>query len=361
MAIPAEQVNYATTALSLFTLITRIVLSLWRQERIDTSFFLVATSILVVIARIIVNTYYLAYGNASDAIKHAGYFDESNLQDIKTGSILVLAARVLMTTVLWLQIGILLLFYSRITFGINWVAMTVKITWAAVAGTFIAVILITFLECRPISLYWQISPDPGYCVHAYAQLLVQAISNISLDLLLIAIAWPIAGLRKRTIAEHVTLYTLFALGTFCITISIIRVVSVQESDSSQTTRSLWASVQMFVSTFVANAPSIYGSVRALRMKKPATNSAPAPTIRNRRVPAGLDSWMKMDDDNYIALTPMSPPTYMLRPLPPAATFYDPETAPAPYSHRTSRESGTHTLHEPDSSNPAATSSIRLVS
>ncbi|KAI1750553.1 hypothetical protein F4782DRAFT_532455 [Xylaria castorea] len=355
----AEQVNYATTALTLLILLTRIALWVWRQERVDTSFILVVASVLIVVARIVANVFYLKYGNAADVIKHASYFDEGNLADIKTGSILVLVARALITTILWLQVAILLLFYTRITYGVGWVAWVVKITWATVAVTFIGNILLTFLECRPISLYWQITPDPGYCVQANAQLLSQTISNIVLDILLIVIAYPIVGLRKRTIAEHVTLYTLFALGTFCIIISIIRVVSVRDSGSSQVIRSLWASVQMLVSTFVANAPNIYGSGRALRRKRSTATSAPAPgyglnTVRNNHARPGLDdTWMKMDDNDFY-LTPNS--QSYIRPLPPATTFYDDQTAPAPYSHQQSLKEGVHARDRPGGLNNTAASS-----
>ncbi|KAI0858870.1 hypothetical protein F4860DRAFT_505130 [Xylaria cubensis] len=342
----AEEVNYATTALTLLILLTRIALWVWRRERIDTSFILVVTSVLIVIARIVANALYLQYGNAADVIKHAGYFDEGNLRDVKIGSILVLVARALITTIIWLQVSILLLFYTRITYGVGWVARVVKITWAAVAVTYIGNILITFLECRPISLYWQINPDPGYCVQANGQLLSQTISNIVLDIMLIVIAYPIVGLRKRTVAEHVTLYTLFALGTFCIIISIIRVVSVRDSGSSQVIRSLWASVQMLVSTFVANAPNVYGSVRALRRKRSTANCTLAPgyglsTVRNNHPRPGLDeTWMKMDDNDHISLAANS--QSYIRPLPPATTFYDDQTAPAPYSHQPPIDQDTHT-------------------
>lgn len=349
---PAEQVNYATSALTLLILTTRIALWIWRRERADASLLLVAASVLVVAARIVANSYYLAYGNAADANAHAdSYFDPSNAQAVMTGSVLVLVARVLVTTILWLQVCILLLFYARITYGINWVARVVKITWVAVAATYVAVTLVTLLECRPLKLYWQVTPDPGRCARAYAQLLTQTLSNIALDVLLIVIAWPIAGLRKRTFAEHVTLYTLFALGTFCIVVSVIRIVSVRDSGSSQVVRSLWASVQMLVSTFVANAPSIYGSVRALRLKRPVAGGGGAsggmgaqhypggshhePGTAARR--AGQDSWLKMDDHHdegdSIALTARATQRQSyIRPLPPATTFYDDDTAPEPYSH-----------------------------
>ncbi|KAI1345493.1 hypothetical protein F5Y01DRAFT_56995 [Xylaria sp. FL0043] len=335
----AEQVNYATTALSLFILVSRIVLSLWRRERIDTSLFLVVASIVFVLARIIANVYYLSYGNAADAIKHAGYFEESNLQDVKTGSILVLVARVFITIIIWLQICILLLFYSRITRGVNWVAKIVKFTWAAVAATFVAIMLVTFLECRPFSLYWQITPDPGKCVHAYGQLYTQSISNIVLDILLIITAYPMIILRKRTVAEYITLYTLFALGTFCIIISIIRLVYVSDSGSAQTTRSLWASVQMLVSTFVANAPNIYGSIRALRLKNSTKGNTPPQyhlsTVKSKRLRPVTDSWMRMDDEHDLGLA--SNRQSAIRPLPSAATFYHDENSATPYTHHTSSQ------------------------
>ncbi|KAI0397639.1 hypothetical protein F5Y17DRAFT_319148 [Xylariaceae sp. FL0594] len=380
----AERVNYATTSLALLILTTRLVLSLCRRERVDASFFLVAASIVGVVVRIVLNAFYLTYGNVPDALLHLGYFDESNLPDIRTGTLLVLAARVLITTVLWLQVSILLLFYSRIIFGFRWVACMVKVAWATVATTYVAVILATFLECRPFSLYWQVRPDPGYCVHAYVQLFVQTGGNILLDLLLIIIAWPIIRTRKRTVAEHVTLYALFVLGTFCIIISIIRLVSVRDSGSSQTIRSLWAAVQMLVSTFVANAPTIYGLIRSMRARRQNSNhrhdqarlhnrhngshdiragqesdrsgddndnthSGYRPTATGGRTqhPDTIGSWLKMDEDEYLVSSAFAAPAYMLRPLPQATTFFDEETAPAPYSHSSSSAGRTNGISRPE--------------
>jgi hypothetical protein len=134
---------------------------------------------------------------------------------------------------------------------------------------------------------------------------------------------------------------MFALGTFCIIISIIRLVSVRDSDSSQTIRSLWAAVQMFVSTFVANAPHIYGSIRAMRTKRrngtymarrrSNTNNRISGHVMSRRAQPDIDSWLKMDDEHLVP-SALAAPAYMLRPLPQATTFFDENTAPAPYSH-----------------------------
>ncbi|KAI1814983.1 hypothetical protein GGS20DRAFT_366668 [Poronia punctata] len=321
-ALEAAYVSYITSALALCILALRLVLALLRR-RFDARIFLVVASVVAVVARIVVNIYYLNYGNTSDVLKH-GYTDETNLDDVRIGSKLVLVSRVLVTVVLWLQICILLLFYSQVTQAYTTVAPLIKITWVAVVVTFVAVVLVTFLECRPIQLYWQLYPDPGYCVYAYAQLFTQAVSNMVLDVLLLIIAFPITHRSQRIarpLTERITIYALYLLGTFCIAISIIRLVSVLNSDSLQSTRSLWAAVQMFVSTFVANAPSIYGSIRALRSKrrKPKHNHPDSDGPSSRRIRQSIDSFLKVDDDEDFNLALASLESSALSPM---AAFHD---------------------------------------
>lgn len=307
----AQNVGYACAALSIIILAGRLVVSRWRREPFDFSFFLVVLSMLVITARVVTNNYYLKFGTANDVLHDPDFPEHNDTSRLKAGSILVLFARVLLTAALWLQICLLLLFYSRITSGITWADRLTKTAWVTVCLTFIAVVLATFLECRPISLYWQVDPDPGHCVRAYAQLLIQCIANIVIDLLLLFIAYPLICLRKRSLSEYISLYTLFALGTFCIVITIIRVVLIFNEDSSQTARSLWASVQMFVSCFVANAPTIYGSLRVVRRKRSGQRSGQGyldtngePSSRPSR--PEVESWLKMDEE--IALRPITPAT-----------------------------------------------------
>ncbi|OTB15192.1 hypothetical protein K445DRAFT_318038 [Daldinia sp. EC12] len=313
----AQDVGYACAVLSVVILASRALISRWRREPVDLSFLFVVLSILVIIGRIIANNFYLKFGTANDVLHDPHYSDHHDTSHLKTGSILVLLARVLLTAGLWLQICLLLLFYSRITSGINWADRLTKAAWITVILTFVAIVLATFLECRPISLYWQIDPDPGYCVRAYIQLLIQGISNILIDLLLLFIAYPLICLRRRSLSEYISLYSLFALGTFCIVITIIRLVLIFNENSSQTTRSLWASVQMFVSCFVANAPTIYGSLRVARRKRSGQRSTPGygngePLSRPSRLER--ESWLKMDEE--IALT--TPIGVRYNPTPPIA-------------------------------------------
>ncbi|KAI1391825.1 uncharacterized protein F4822DRAFT_106230 [Hypoxylon trugodes] len=319
----AQHVGYACAALSVVILLSRLIISRWRREPLDWSLFLVVLSMVVIIGRIITNNFYLKFGTANDVLHHAQSTDHSDTNRLKTGSILVLLARVLLTAALWLQICLLLLFYSRITAGITWADRLTKISWAAVVLTFIAIVLATFLECRPIDLYWQVDPDPGYCVRAYVQLLIQGVANIVIDLLLLSIAYPLICLRKRSVSEYVSLYSLFALGTFCIVITIIRLVLIFTENSSQTTRSLWASVQMFVSTFVANAPTIYGSLRVVRRKKcSGQQSAPGHAGGELGRPSRpeRDSWLKMDEEIALTPTELEARGVLTAPLPPIASY-----------------------------------------
>lgn len=263
----AKVANYACAVASLVILTTRIAVARRRQKPLDLSFWLVIVSMIVILSRIAVVYLYLLYGTASDATNDEHYFDTHDLREVEIGSLLSLVARVLVTASYWLQICLLLLFYAHIMDGIRWVAITIKLTWVAIVGTFLAVILATFLECQPFHLYWQVQPNPGSCVKGYYQLLFQCISNIALDLLLLAISYPILFCTDRTWKQHLRVLVLFVLGTFCIVITCLRLVQVYSNNSAQPTRSLWASIQMVVSTFVANAPTIYGDLKVTKRKK----------------------------------------------------------------------------------------------
>ncbi|KAH7020891.1 uncharacterized protein B0I36DRAFT_367369 [Microdochium trichocladiopsis] len=315
----AQAANYACAAISLFIVLLRAATTLWQRKKRDTSFALVILSIVFIIARIVVNHYYLSFGTASDVL--SGKLTDYDPDLVHAGSILVLVARIILAVILWLQMCILLLFYQHLLSGITVVAYLICATWIVLGATFVGTIFATLLECRPIELYWQISPNPGQCVRAYAQLLLQGISNSVVDVMLLIISFPILSLQKRTLGEHLRLYGLFVLGTFCIVVTILRVVLIFNNGSSQETRSLWASIQIVVSTFVANAPNVYGSLRIARRRKssgergggPGTNSATEIPRRQRQpscaVPegrssspgligsssAGTDSWLKMDD------------------------------------------------------------------
>lgn len=261
--------GFVCAALSILILLVRIVAARMKQGRFDISTLLCVAALAVAGARIAVNQYVLSYGTVNDALfGKAHQFSPEHLRKLKIGSILSLIARLLITTFYWLQNCLLLLFYSHIfQVRARWTTILIRMCWIAIPTTYIAVVLSTFLECHPFKLYWQVEPNPGHCVKAYIQLLLQAIANIILDLHLLAISVPLLLVQHRTTIERLRIGTLFTLGFFCIIITCIRLAYVYAESSYQPTRSLWASVQMLVSCFVANAPTIYGSTKLIKRRK----------------------------------------------------------------------------------------------
>ena len=292
-AAQANHANYACACLSLVILFVRLGVT-QRQKRVyDLSFFLVTLSIVLVITRLVIVYFLLQYGTANDAANNPNYFNSHSIGDIKTGTILSLCARILITASSWLQICLLLLFYSQIMHGIKWVENAIKFTWIFTGVTFIAVVLATFLECQPFHNYWQTDPQSHSCARGYIQLCTLSATNIAIDLLLLVISYPILFCKGRSWTQHLRVGILFALGTFCIITAALRLKYVYAYRSGQSARSLWASVQMIVSTFVANVPTIYGSIKVQARKKSE------PRVRRESRP---EIWGNMDIEATMQLS-----------------------------------------------------------
>lgn len=276
--------------LSLVILLVRGVIARVKDGKSDISTVICIASILVVTARLIVNQFVLSYGTSNDALfGKAQYFDAHDLETLKIGSILALIARLLITTFYWLQTCLLLLFYSRIfEVRARWTTILIRICWVAIPLTYVAVVLATFLECHPFQLYWQIEENPGNCIRAYIQLLTQGISNIALDLMLLAISCPLLVVRHRSIFEKLRVGALFCLGFFCIILTCVRIAYIYAEDSYQPVRSFWASIQMLVSCFVANVPTVYGCLKLIRRRK---------TQRNARRGSRPEIWLHAQNTN----------------------------------------------------------------
>lgn len=289
MLISSEEsrvAGWVCAGVSLVILIARVITARVAYGSFDISTVICAVAIVIISGRIVVNQYVLTYGSSNDAVfGNAEYFDANDLEHLKIGSILILVARLMITTVYWLQICLLLLFYSRILLvrGARSTSFLIRVSWIAVPVTYIAVALATFLECQPFRLYWQVHPDPGKCIRAYVQLLTQGISNIVLDLLVLAISYPlVASMRHRTASENLRMGALYCLGFFCIIVTCLRIGYIFAEQSYQPVRAFWASIQMVVACFVANTPTIYGSLKLMRRRK---------SVQTARRASRPDVWM----------------------------------------------------------------------
>ena len=255
-AAAANNSNLVCSIIAILILLLRSYVSRNADHVTPLSKWLCIISILVCVARIPV-ALHLLQDDAGDKGP-----DPAQAKEV---AILILVARCLSTTFLWLQITLLQRFYARVVDHIQWTRKAITITWITIVTTYTTCILATFLECRPLHLYWQIENRPQ-CTLAYVQLFLQGACNILLDIMLLVIAFPIVLRRSLNRKQIIQVAVLMVIGTFCIIVTGIKLAYIVGENSSQAARTFWASVQVAVSAFVANAPTIHGCLRLQRQK-----------------------------------------------------------------------------------------------
>jgi hypothetical protein len=262
----AANLAWITGGISLFVLLLRLGTHRYLVGRVDASTYFVVLSAVVLAARIACNHYVLEYGTISGLVDDStdDHYTAFELSRAHEGTTLTLVTRLLVTTFYWLQCGILLLVYQRLVSHMPWVRHAIRACWVVIGITYVAVALTTFLECHPFKLYYSLAAPE--CSKAYAQLWVQCLSNVSIDLILLGISAPIMREQIRLFPKNLQLGAIFILGFFCIVITCLRMSYIYASSSAQPTRSLWASIQALVATIVANVPSIYGALKLWRRK-----------------------------------------------------------------------------------------------
>jgi hypothetical protein len=137
-------------------------------------------------------------------------------------------------------------------------AKATRFYWATLGVTFIPALIVTFTDCHPFKLYWQVVPNPGTCSKGIVQLEVFSALNMATDLMLIALPLPNLIKIKRPFMDRLRLVCLFLVGLTIVAVTLTRllmnVVLFHRSGQSHNV----ANVEIFFSAFVANAPTIYG-------------------------------------------------------------------------------------------------------
>ncbi|KAF4547886.1 Hypothetical protein D9617_34g040660 [Elsinoe fawcettii] len=263
----AQIANYVCVALTVLILACRLFASKFQPKPFDAAFFVVVFGVVVLIGRLITTYFTLTFDTGADAVHAAAEghaFEDAKLVHIKEGTIFSLINRVLETTFWWSQSVVLLLLYGRLVSHVKWSGKAIWATWIFILVSYLAVVVTIFLECTPFSRYWQVNPSPGQCVKGYKQTLIQCLSNIVIDILLIGIAVPVVFIQGRQTIQRVRIGALIALGIFCTVVTCVRLAYIFSQGSLQATRSFWAGIQIVASGFVANAPIIYGSLKLWR-------------------------------------------------------------------------------------------------
>ncbi|KAI5816211.1 hypothetical protein BZA77DRAFT_247311 [Pyronema omphalodes] len=234
----AVSLLWISCLLSLILILTRLIWRYRRGETYSKDDKWMAIAIIPLILRLItsqiINTF-LTSNFDHNKYSHSSMTEEEIHRRI-VGSIMVLPSRIMYAGVLW--------------------AMKASILYC------------TFVDCRPIHLYWQIWPDPGRCVRAKIQLIVMAALNIVTDLYLIAIPLPLVIRARLPLKRKLQLSFLFSLSFLIVIVTITRMAGLlrRENKLSQQSRSLWASIEIFIACIVANAPILNSFFQTVRQQ-----------------------------------------------------------------------------------------------
>lgn len=138
----------------------------------------------------------------------------------------------------------------------------------ALMASFAAVIISDLAECQPIGKLWQVLPDPGpQCRQGFAQMLTMGISSAVIDVILIAFPVPIVLSTRIPTKRKVLLVLLFFFGFVTVGITVYRIPNIIQSHGDQVYRSMWASIELFAATIVANLVALGSFLRDSGAKK----------------------------------------------------------------------------------------------
>ncbi|KAK7415749.1 hypothetical protein QQX98_005662 [Neonectria punicea] len=173
---------------------------------------------------------------------------------------------------LWLQKLVLMDVYRRLLMNLRYEHITIWSYLVVFAATYVTTQVVTFTECKPFHLYWQVVPDPGDCAKAQTQLIVVGVLNIITDFMLLVLPMPLVISLKTAWQRKAQLSALFTLGIFIIAITVIRLPINAMNKDSQINRTTWASTELLTAAIVVNAPTIYGLWNKRRQAKSESRS-----------------------------------------------------------------------------------------
>ncbi|KAJ9314485.1 hypothetical protein DTO271D3_5223 [Paecilomyces variotii] len=167
--------------------------------------------------------------------------------------------------ILWTIKFCLAFFYARLTTGLAYMELRVKIAYVVLGATYIMVCLTLLLSCRPMHKFWQINPDPGnicQATHSQVYVYIAVVPNVLTDLYLLSIPLPMVWKVNISVRKRVSLMALFSGAAFVIMASIIRAVTIVKSGpNGAVAGSQWACRETFVSIIVSNLPIIQPLLR----------------------------------------------------------------------------------------------------
>ncbi|OJD29710.1 pth11-type gpcr protein [Diplodia corticola] len=290
---PTLLILWLLTWLAVTIMVSRLLLRKVRGQDYSAGDYLTMAAIFCAFVRLALIHVVLVWGtnNMSPQLRDKTHWTPEKVYRREIGSKFAVVNRVFYNSYLWLQKLVLLDITRQLIKGLHWEYAVLRFYLFIFGGTYVAVQVVTFTECTPFHLYWQVLPDPGSCSQAQTQLVAVGILNILTDIMLMILPIPIFFYYwKRPLLQRIHIFSLFCLGIFIVAITAIRLPQNYNQATSQVNRTTWASIELFVVALAVNAPVLYTlRKRQLRPQQPP----PATVIELSDGPAS-DSPMVQD-------------------------------------------------------------------
>ncbi|EER37994.1 conserved hypothetical protein [Histoplasma capsulatum H143] len=155
--------------------------------------------------------------------------------------------------------------------------------------------VISFSECSPFHLYWQVEPDPGPCVKTTLHSFVQTITNTLTHILLLAIPLRWAFQKHRPLTEKLLLAFLFSLGIFLIAVALAP-LPIPGHDATRSYQNALKQSEALLAAFLANIITITG------LDSPSTDEDDAPFLSSNTKRRSNGSGFRSLFDREIVVT-----------------------------------------------------------
>ncbi|KAK2596636.1 hypothetical protein QQS21_006312 [Conoideocrella luteorostrata] len=253
-------IHWVFSCLAIIVMLVRLIGRKITREIYNQGDYFTIAAIVCALARVALIHVVLIWGtsNVPNGYRLHHVFSDTEIYQRQIGSKLSIANRFFYNSYLWLQKMVLLDLYRRLLLDLAYEKWIIRGYLFVFFATYVVCQVLTFSECRPFRLYWQVVPDPGECAKAPVQLIVLGILNIVTDVMLLVLPIPVVTIMKAPWRRKMQLYVLFTLGFFIIVITIIRLPINSTNIDSQVSRTTWASTELLTSAIVVNATSLYG-------------------------------------------------------------------------------------------------------
>ncbi|KAJ2894047.1 hypothetical protein MKZ38_007964 [Zalerion maritima] len=184
-----------------------------------------------------------------------GTFTESEIRARIYGSKIVVVSEQAMLNLIYLIKVCMLLMYTRLTLGLHTqrlvrvLGVYVFLGWMSTEITF-------FAACRPFKGYWGMPPPDPQCTTYEHYAIVQAVFNISSDVLMLFIPMPLIIKLHAPLPQKLVLSCIFSMGLFVI-IAAALTKYFNLSDLWNSEYMLWYVREASVAVYVSNLPLIW--------------------------------------------------------------------------------------------------------